>query len=99
MLLSMLLEQCCICCTLKTHNRTPLRSTLSLLPMTVTTMVQMMALKVVKVDNGVENAKALMDNYSNEIELLKSLQRNRFIINLENSEVIRYTVHTFLCVI
>lgn len=47
----------------------------------------MMALKVVKVDNGVENAEALMDNYSNEIELLKSLQGNRFIINLENSEV------------
>ena len=50
-------------------------------------MMKMLALKVVKVDNGVENAEALMDNYSNEIELLKSLQGNRFIINLENSEV------------
>ncbi|CAN0278749.1 unnamed protein product, partial [Ectocarpus fasciculatus] len=50
---------------------------------------EMMALKVVKVDNHAENAKALLDNYSNEIELLKSLQGNRFIINLENSEVDR----------
>lgn len=49
--------------------------------------MQMKALKVVKVDNRVENAKALLDNYSNEIKLLKSLQGNRFIINLENSEV------------
>jgi len=49
--------------------------------------MKMMALKVVKVDSGVENAEALMDNYSNEIELLRSLQGNRFIINLENSEV------------
>ncbi|CBJ26782.1 possibly a dual-specificity PK? [Ectocarpus siliculosus] len=50
---------------------------------------EMLALKVVKVDNHAENAKALLDSYSNEIELLKSLQGNRFIINLENSEVDR----------
>lgn len=50
-------------------------------------LLQMMALKVVKVDNRVENAQALMDSYSNEIDLLKTLQGNRFIINLENSEV------------
>ncbi len=47
----------------------------------------MYALKVVKVDSRMENAKALLDSYSNEIELLKSLKENRFIINLENSEV------------
>jgi len=51
---------------------------------------QMYALKVVKVDSRVENAKALLDSYSNEIELLKSLKENRFIINLENSEVPNY---------
>ncbi|CAM9710144.1 unnamed protein product, partial [Hapterophycus canaliculatus] len=51
---------------------------------------QMMALKVVKVDNRVENAQALIDSYSNEIELLKKLQGNRFIITLENSEVDRH---------
>ncbi|CAB1117494.1 unnamed protein product [Ectocarpus sp. CCAP 1310/34] len=50
---------------------------------------EMLALKVVKVDNHAENAKGLLDSYSNEIELLKSLQGNRFIINLENSEVDR----------
>lgn len=46
-----------------------------------------MALKVVKVDDRVEDAGALLDSYSNEIELLKRLKGNPFIINLENSEV------------
>ncbi|CAM9982470.1 unnamed protein product [Scytosiphon promiscuus] len=51
---------------------------------------EMMALKVVKVDNRVENAQALIDSYSNEIQLLKKLQGNRYIITLENSEVDRH---------
>lgn len=77
---------------LNTHNlsNTCLGAPLLLLLLMMTLimmMMKMLALKVVKVDNGVENAEALMDNYSNEIELLKSLQGNRFIINLENSEV------------
>ncbi|CAN0443265.1 unnamed protein product [Pylaiella littoralis] len=50
---------------------------------------EMMALKVVKVDDRVEDAGALLDSYSNEIELLKRLKGNPFIINLENSEVDR----------
>ena len=42
---------------------------------------------MVKVDYQGEQGKALVDSYSNEIDLLKKLQGNRFIIGLKNAEV------------
>lgn len=65
---------------------------------TIHLLPQMYALKVVKVDSRMENAKALLDSYSNEIELLKSLKENRFIINLENSEVPTLNLDRIFCI-
>eukprot|EP00904_Undaria_pinnatifida_P006545 jgi/Undpi1/301/HiC_scaffold_1.g00297.m1 len=50
---------------------------------------QMMALKVVKVDDQGEQGQSLLESYSNEIALLKQFQGSRFIIGLENAEVDR----------
>lgn len=55
--------------------------------MCVLCRAKMLALKIVRVDERGEQSQALIDSYSNEIALLKRLQGNRFIINLENAEV------------
>lgn len=49
--------------------------------------VQMLALKIVKVDPHGEQAQFLLDSYANEIALLEKLKGNRFIIQLEDAEV------------
>lgn len=49
--------------------------------------VEMFALKIVRVEKREEQSRSLLDSYSNEIELLKRLKGNRFIISLENAEV------------
>ena len=47
----------------------------------------MFALKIVKVDVRGDHSRCLMESYSNEIDLLRRLKGNRFIINLVNAEV------------
>lgn len=49
--------------------------------------LQILALKTVRVDGRGEQAEALLDNYWNEIELLRKLQGSPFIINLAGAEV------------